>query len=89
MVKNAQLANDLVQDIFMNVYKNLERFQGNAKLSTWIYKIATNAYLDYFRTADHKKSIGMMRNIFSDKKPPSEIKKMVFEKAGCPPEEES
>jgi anti-sigma factor RsiW len=36
-----------------------------------------------------KKSIDMMRNVFSDKKPPSEIKKRVFEKACCPPEDES
>ncbi len=34
-----------------------------------------------------KKSIGMMRNVFSDKKPPPEIKKKVFEKACCDEEE--
>jgi RNA polymerase sigma-70 factor (ECF subfamily) len=55
MVKDAQLASDLAQEIFLKVYKNLETYQGKAKLSTWIYKIATNAYLDYFRTSAHKK----------------------------------
>lgn len=30
-----------------------------------------------------KKGIYIMKNIFSDKKPPSEIKKMIFEKACC------
>ncbi len=55
MVKDDHLACDIVQEIFIKIYKNLEGFKGNAKLSTWIYKIATNAYLDYFRTAEHKK----------------------------------
>jgi RNA polymerase sigma-70 factor (ECF subfamily) len=55
MVKDAQLASDLVQEIFIKIYKNLESYKGNAKLSTWIYKIATNTYLDHFRTAVHKK----------------------------------
>jgi RNA polymerase sigma-70 factor (ECF subfamily) len=55
MVKDSQLAKDLTQDIFIKIHQNLEKFQGKAKLSTWIYKIATNAYLDYFRTAAHKK----------------------------------
>ena len=34
-----------------------------------------------------KKCIDMMRNVFSDKEPPSEIRKMVFEKACCDEEE--
>ena len=55
MVKDSQLASDLIQDIFIKIYQNLESYRGDAKLSTWIYKIATNAYLDYFRTAVHKK----------------------------------
>lgn len=55
MVKDAQLAGDLAQEIFLKIYKSLDSFQGRAKLSTWIYKIATNAYLDYFRTSGHKK----------------------------------
>jgi RNA polymerase sigma-70 factor (ECF subfamily) len=55
MVKDAQLTSDLTQDIFIKIYQNLEGYRGEANLSTWIYKIATNAYLDYFRTSAHKK----------------------------------
>jgi RNA polymerase sigma-70 factor (ECF subfamily) len=55
MVKNEQLAEDLTQDIFIKIYNNLANFRGDAKLSTWIYKIASNTYLDHFRTATHKR----------------------------------
>jgi RNA polymerase sigma-70 factor (ECF subfamily) len=55
MVKNEQLAEDLTQDTFIKIYHNLANFHGDAKVSTWIYKIASNTYLDYFRTADHKR----------------------------------
>jgi len=33
---------DTVQDIFIKVYRNLARFRGESKLSTWIYRIAHN-----------------------------------------------
>jgi len=55
MVKNEQLAEDLTQDTFIKIYHNLANFRGDAKISTWIYRIASNTYLDYFRTAAHKR----------------------------------
>jgi RNA polymerase sigma-70 factor (ECF subfamily) len=57
MVKKRQLAEDLTQDTFLKIYQNLTKFRGDAKLSTWIYRIATNTYLDYLRTAVHKKEM--------------------------------
>jgi RNA polymerase sigma-70 factor (ECF subfamily) len=57
MVRDGQLAEDLTQDIFIKIYQNLENFHGDAKLSTWIYRIATNTYLDYFRSAGHKREM--------------------------------
>ncbi len=55
MVKNEQLAEDLTQDIFIKVYQKLGGFRSDSSLKTWIYRIATNTYLDYFRTSGHKK----------------------------------
>lgn len=56
MVKDTQTAEDLTQDAFIKIYQNLVNFRGDSSLSTWIFKIATNTYLDYFRSASHKKS---------------------------------
>ena len=55
MARNDQLAQDLTQDIFVKIYQNLATFRGEAKLSTWIYQIANNTYLDYLRASSFKK----------------------------------
>lgn len=55
MVKDHSLAEELTQDIFVKTYNSLSDFRGESKLSTWIFRIATNACLDYFRSRPHKK----------------------------------
>jgi RNA polymerase sigma-70 factor (ECF subfamily) len=42
---NHALADDLAQDTFMLAFRNLRSFRQEAKFSTWLYRIATNAYL--------------------------------------------
>ncbi len=42
-------AEDLTQEVFVRVYKNLKGFQGNSRLSTWIFRIAHNICIDHFR----------------------------------------
>ena len=41
----AELAKDLVQETFLNAYRGLTRFRGDAKVSTWLYTIASRACL--------------------------------------------
>jgi RNA polymerase sigma-70 factor (ECF subfamily) len=43
-------AEDLTQEVFIKVSRALEAFRGAAELSTWIYRIATNAALDRLRS---------------------------------------
>lgn len=47
-------AEDMAQDVFDKVHKGLAAFQGKAKLSTWIYRIATNVVIDRSRSAAYK-----------------------------------
>jgi RNA polymerase sigma-70 factor (ECF subfamily) len=42
---NFALADDLAQDTFMLAYRNIKSFRQEAKFSTWLYRIATNAFL--------------------------------------------
>ena len=42
---NAGLADDLAQETFLLAYRNLKSFRQDAKFSTWLYRIAYNAYL--------------------------------------------
>jgi RNA polymerase sigma-70 factor (ECF subfamily) len=46
-------AEDILQTVFLNTFKNLNDFDGSLKFSSWIYRIAHNAVIDNFR----KKSV--------------------------------
>src|SRR2546422_8560511 len=49
MVGNYDAALDLTQEVFIKVYNSLSRYRSEFKFSTWIYKIAHNAAIDYLR----------------------------------------
>lgn len=42
-------ADDVLQNTFLKAWKNLPSFEGKAKLSTWLYRIAINEALDFLR----------------------------------------
>jgi len=46
---NHALADDLAQETFMLAYRNLKSFRQEARFSTWLYRIATNAFLAHAR----------------------------------------
>ena len=46
---NAALADDLAQETFIQAWRNLKSFRQEARFSTWLYRIATNAWLMYAR----------------------------------------
>jgi RNA polymerase sigma-70 factor (ECF subfamily) len=46
----ADESDDLTQEVFMKVGRGLKDFRSESKLSTWIYRIATNAALDHLRS---------------------------------------
>ena len=48
---------DLTHEVFIKASKALEDFRGEASLSTWIYRIATNTALDRLRSPDFKRSV--------------------------------
>jgi len=46
-VSDKDLAKDLFQEIFTNIWKNLENFRGEASINTWIYRIAINTSISF------------------------------------------
>ena len=49
VVKNPEDAEDISQEVFISVYKNLKKFRADSNIYTWIYKIAINKIYDFFR----------------------------------------
>ncbi len=47
LVQNHDDTNDLLQNTFIKAWSSLENFRGDAKLSTWLYKIAINESLTF------------------------------------------
>jgi len=49
MMKNREEAEEISQDTFIKAYRNLPKFKGDSKFSTWLYKIAYHNCLDRFK----------------------------------------
>lgn len=49
MVIDHEESNDISQEVFVKVWKNLSKFKGDSKLYTWIFRIATNEALTHLR----------------------------------------
>lgn len=59
MVQDHDDANDLLQNTFMKAWMSLDAFRGDAKLSTWLYKIAINESLTHLDRMKKSQSISL------------------------------
>lgn len=57
MVLNHDDADDLVQDVFIKVWKNLINFRQDAQLYTWVYRIATNECITFLKKKRQKNNV--------------------------------
>ena len=55
LLRNAEEAEDVAQEVFVEVYQTIDRFRGEASLSTWLYRLATSRALKNLRRARAKK----------------------------------
>ena len=66
IVQNAGDAEDVAQEVFIQVYRSIHSFKGESKLSTWLYRIATTRALDLLRSRKSKKRFGFMQRLFGE-----------------------
>ena len=68
-IPNKEDAEDVVQEVFLEVFKSISKFKGDSKLATWIYKIATNKCLEFIRKKNSKKRFAFMQSILGNEIP--------------------
>lgn len=49
LVKNKELSEDLIQEVYIRVLKSYDKFEGKSSLKTWLFSIARNVSIDHFR----------------------------------------
>jgi len=59
MVIDHDDADDLVQDVFIKIWKNLAGFRSDAQLYTWMYRIATNECITFLNKKKQKNNISL------------------------------
>ncbi|NTV68141.1 MAG: RNA polymerase sigma factor [Chlorobaculum sp.] len=72
-VFNREDAEDLAQEVFIEVYRSLEKFREESKLSTWIYRIAVTKSLDHLRKLKRKKRFSSLKRVIGIDDPADSI----------------
>lgn len=62
IVQDSHEAEDVSQEVFIQVYQSVKHFRGEAKLSTWLYRVAVTRALDAERKKKSKKRMANMRS---------------------------
>lgn len=86
LLGNYDLAVDLSQDVFLKVFRNMERYDGNLKFSTWIYKIATNTAIDEMRRRKRRPALVLESETLRDGEEDSRSHVAEAEDSGNPEE---
>lgn len=63
-VKNHTDAEDVAQEVFIEVYRSVNKFREDSKLSTWLYRIAVNKSIDFLRKKKRKSWLGSIQGMF-------------------------
>lgn len=62
-VNDQHEAEDILQEVFIKIYKNIEYLEEESKLAAWLYKITNNTIIDYYRKQRKKDiQIDLMEN---------------------------
>ena len=64
-VQSRPEAEELTQDVFVEIHQSAHRFAGQAQVSTWVYRIAVNKALDFLRYQKRQKRFAVLRSLFS------------------------
>lgn len=63
IVQNAEDAEDIAQEVFVQVYQSIQSFKGESRFSTWLYRITISKSLDHERRKKRKKRFAFIRSL--------------------------
>jgi RNA polymerase sigma factor (sigma-70 family) len=64
ILQNAEDAEDVAQEVFVQVFESVGSFKAEAKFSTWLYRITVSKSLDHLRRKKRKKRFAYIQSIF-------------------------
>lgn len=51
-IQNEADADDILQEVFIKIHRSIDRLEDQSKLQAWVYQIARNAIIDYYRKSE-------------------------------------
>lgn len=63
IVQNMEDAKDITQEVFLKVFEKRDSFKGEARFSTWIYRITVNASIDMLRKRKGRSSVKLEEGV--------------------------
>ncbi len=66
ILQSAEDAEDVSQEVFVQVYESIHTFKGESKFSTWLYRITTSKALDHIRRKKRKKRFAFVQQLFGE-----------------------
>ncbi len=66
IVQQTQDAEDITQEVFIQVYRQWETFRKESAVKTWIYRITINKCLDHQQKKKRQKNGGLLKRFFGD-----------------------
>ncbi len=65
-LRNKEAAEDLAQEVFLEVFESIGAFRSDARLSTWIYRIAVTKSLNHLKHMKRKKRFAVLVSVSED-----------------------
>ncbi len=64
ILQQSEDAEDVTQEVFIQVFESIDKFKGESKFSTWLYRIAVSKSLDHLRKKKRKKRFAFVQSLF-------------------------